>query len=560
MKPLVRTLMFVVAAILFVGGAAYTWHITRPADIADYDGVGEPFFPNFTDTELADHIRVAGWNNDSEEIEVFSVRKDSDGLWRIPSHFNYPADGQDQMVQAATTLLGIERSAFVSSGNSEANRNYGLVDPLDEDGSIIQSQEETGTRVTLYEGDRVLADYIIGKPKEDDDYTNLNNAGRREMQGRFYLRRADERQIYTSQINLRLSTRFSDWIRSELLEVRRSEIASMTIDDYTFDSATQRIVPVEPIAFISEGDPPLWDVADLKEGETARQFIPGALAKALEDLSIQNVKPRKVQFTGDRFLPTQETITSDAENGFFHNVEQGDVAAVRGEYRFSTNDGLRYTIHFGDANSQATLDGSSVATTGDVALETEATAVGDVNNTMQRTVLVAVSFDPSLLGPAPVAPQRPAATDTAGNSEAVSETPERENDAAEKTETPTESDAETEPMAKPATEGASDASTEPATETDEAPSIDDAEKDKAENKVLTEQEFEEALEIYQLQKKEYDERAANAVSRAGELNFKFAQWYYVVRETDVKNLMLTRPEVVQSPMPTTTPADSPQPE
>ncbi|MEZ6065627.1 MAG: hypothetical protein R3B90_07920 [Planctomycetaceae bacterium] len=110
MNQMTRTLVFVIAASLAVIGAIFAHIMTRPPTVAGYSDVGELFYPTFIEPAKATAIRVAAWNSLTNQVERFEVRN-NDGQWVIPSHQNYPADGERQLARAAASAMGVQRRA-----------------------------------------------------------------------------------------------------------------------------------------------------------------------------------------------------------------------------------------------------------------------------------------------------------------------------------------------------------------------------------------------------------------------------------------------------------------
>lgn len=518
MNSMTRTIAFLIAALLSTAAAVGTYMATRPPRIAEYLGVGEPFFARFTDADQANSILVAAWNTQSIKVERFEVIRDPDGLWRIPSHFNYPADGQKQFAQAATSAIGITRISLVSS-SSDAHKTYGVIDPLDENPDVVQGERETGTRITFRDAGNTLADYIIGHPREEGGEVarSINEGGRRVMQGVYYVRAAGERQVYLARVNVQVSTRFADWIRSDLLEVDRNDIQNMTLDHYEINPQAKQKVPGELMTLIRNDEARRWAMVGLDSAlEQPRRFVVDTLARTLEQLDIVGVRPRRVQYVNKLFVPNDQTVKEDLGYGFFHNTMTGDIAGTAGELRAITAAGIRYTIRYGDIASDSSLNVAGINSATDAAAtttETDASKLG-----LGRYLLVSVAYDPESLGPAPVEPKKPEGSDP----------PKPEpTDATESTT----ADSTTDPAAT-------------STATADNPGID---------------EYEEALSLYKTRRAEYDKRVKQAQTRVRELEFKFAQWYYIIPEETFSKLHVNRDELVEKivAIPTDTPATDP---
>ena len=92
--------------------------------------------------------------------------------------------------------------------------------------------ESTGDRITLKDDDdEVLVDFIIGKeagivevPVNEEDFEE----GVAEKY--YYIRRPDEVQTYKVRLNIDLSTKFSDWIDTDLLQLENRNLRRISID------------------------------------------------------------------------------------------------------------------------------------------------------------------------------------------------------------------------------------------------------------------------------------------------------------------------------------------
>ena len=102
-------------------------------------------------------IRVITMSAATRTPLPFEVKR-SGGQWVIPSHFNYPADGGNQVGETAGAVLNLPLGPQVT-GDKKSHKEYGVVDPL-----APNVTEGAGKRVTLTdEGGAVFGDAMIGK-------------------------------------------------------------------------------------------------------------------------------------------------------------------------------------------------------------------------------------------------------------------------------------------------------------------------------------------------------------------------------------------------------------
>lgn len=366
MNQMTRTLAFVIAASASVIGAVVTHVATRPPEVAGYQDIGQVFYPDFTDPTKATAVRVAAWNPRTSRVEEFEVRQEG-GQWRIPSHNNYPADAQDQLARAAASAVGIVRGSLVSE-SKETFERLGVVDPLDQ--NALQGAGQTGTRVTLFQGDDVLADFIIGKrPGDVDDAAPEDGAaddasGRQEKAGRFYVRRPEEDRVYLADVKIDVSTRFRDWIKKDLLELSQFDLRRIIVDQYSVEVRGQELVQIpgdlSELTRESSSDP--WKLKGLDETkEKLKTGVVSAMARALDDLQIVGIRkkpPALVRFFRDGVLTDQlqviQVIQDLQRNGFYFDGRH--FYSSQGEVHAGTKDGVLYALRFGEVFTGSDLE------------------------------------------------------------------------------------------------------------------------------------------------------------------------------------------------------------
>ncbi len=91
----------------------------------------------------------------------------------------------------------------------------GVIDPLDAKATALKGR---GKRVTLRDAsEKVLADFIIGNEIK-------GNERKEGSGGQRYVRVPGQKRIYGVNVKADLSTRFADWIETNLLKVEASKI------------------------------------------------------------------------------------------------------------------------------------------------------------------------------------------------------------------------------------------------------------------------------------------------------------------------------------------------
>ncbi len=102
MNSSIRTVLFAGLAVVSLGIAWATHSLNTPLDLAEFSDVGTEFSPDFKDPDQATGLQVASYNSKTGKTDVFKVES-RDGLWRIPTHHDYPADGKDQLAKTAAS-------------------------------------------------------------------------------------------------------------------------------------------------------------------------------------------------------------------------------------------------------------------------------------------------------------------------------------------------------------------------------------------------------------------------------------------------------------------------
>ncbi|MCA9053601.1 MAG: DUF4340 domain-containing protein [Planctomycetaceae bacterium] len=449
MHQMTRTLAFVIAASASVIGAVVAHIVTKPPAAADaaHEGIGQPFYPDFVDPTKATAIRVAAWNPKSSRVEQFEVSNDK-GQWRIPSHYNYPADATDQLAKAAASAVGIVRGSLVSEAADSFER-LGVVDPLDQ--NVSQGSGSSGTRITLYEGDDVVADFIVGrKPGAADDADENADAsleeddgsGKQSKAGMFFVRRPDEKRVYLAQVNIDVSTRFRDWINKDLLDLSQFDLRKIVVNRYSVDEDKGTLVrgDISELSRDSSSDP--WKLDGLDDSkERVKTGVVSAMARALDQLQIVGIRRKPdplVKFFTDGVVDIVQLlqVQSDLQRyGFFFDQRQQALWANEGEILAGAKDGVTYVLRFGEVFTGSDLDvevGQSSADSAKPEEKVESAAGDEVQDAAasdaaasddreasekagkrSRYVIVEAVFDPSLLGPEPTPPVKPSAPDEA---------------------------------------------------------------------------------------------------------------------------------------------------
>ncbi|MCA9187419.1 MAG: DUF4340 domain-containing protein, partial [Planctomycetales bacterium] len=443
----------------------------------------------------AKSLKVVEYNAELGESKSFEVAQ-LNNQWVIPSHHNYPADAADRLKEAATLLLDLEVISKVSD-DASSHELYGVVEPAENTepgkkgvGKLIQLENEKGDR---------LAQIVVGA--EVPEKSNLR-----------HVRVPGQSAVYVVEIDpSKVSTKFEDWIEQDLLKLNAFDLAHVEIRDYSVQpTVTPQGIAVDyqqrlDMTVNWDSTESKWLLKELKESrgnglETVQLMESEELntkklddmKRALDELKIVNVEPKPAglgeDLKADRGIQqNRESMMSLMDQGFFPvGMGGGDsveLLSSDGEVIAVTKDAVRYTLRFGRIAASA----------GDE----------EENSKLNRFVMVTAEVDEQSL-PEPTLEEVPD-VDAAGQSaeESVAEEGAAEEGAAE--------------------EGA---------DADAAKAARQAERDRI-------------LKENQRKNDEYKDKRQKAADKVRELNYRFADWYYVIGEDVYKNIHLARADVVQ---------------
>lgn len=507
----VRTIIYAAVAALSVALGVTTYLQNQPAEMAEFEKVGEEFYPEFNNPNDATSLKVTVFNEDQATISSFEVEQ-VDGAWRIPSHNNYPADATEQLAKTASSIIGIKRGALISRRESD-HTEYGVADPASDNDEILKGR---GDRITIRKADEILADFIIG-----NEYP--------EKPGAFYVRAPGEKETYVAEFEVDLSTKFQDWIDTDLLKIERDTVTDIIINKYTIAEITDKETgqtykgptDVEEFDVTREkfGEP--WNLKDLKpETEEVNNDAVKALVSALVDTKIIGVRPKPEGLTPELSVTPEAArnplmianIRGDlAERGYYlipQEENQLGIIAQEGSFYAATNEGLVYELHFGKVftgdlkeieigTSKEEDQSSKTVKSEDEDETTEPQNDGDEKQ-QSRYLFVKVNFEPSYLGAEPAEPQAPK---------------------------------------------------EPAAFDPNAPlnalRPGETEVDVQSNFEIAKKAYEDELIQFEKDTKEFEEKLKQGIEKANELNKRLGAWYYVVPAENVDALRVTRASLVQ---------------
>lgn len=533
MNETTKTLTFVGIAVVALIAAFVTDRASQPVELTGYEKVGEEFYPDFQNPTQARSLRVVSYDEDSATLKVFNVEF-KDGAWRIPSHHDYPADAEDELAETAASLVGVVRGALESRRKSDHER-FGVIDPLDESNTNLQGR---GQRLTLAkEGGAPLVDFIIGKQVPDQP-------------NEYYVRKVDEDSVYRTKLNVDLSSDFSDWIEPDLLKVDRDRLVEIIVNKYSIDESKRRLVDEELSTLKRKNASSPWELEGLnKEKEKLNTADVNQMINTLVDLKIQGIRPKPAAIAAELKKSGQLQLKNaldfvDLQNKGFIVAQtpsgSQQLVSNEGEVIVVTNQGVVYSLYFGEIFTGSTLD-IEVGNSGKEKTEKDSEKESDKKEKASagkkeevvekpgktkdddalktsRYLFVTVTFDPTFIGDPPqkpVEPQKPAGL-------------------------------------KEKADGEKQADAKPAEKADQKDGKAAEKKpDPAAEYAAAMKKYESALKTYEKQLKEYDEKVIKGKELVQQLNERFADWYYVISANSFEKLRMSRSALVQ-------PADKPE--
>lgn len=569
-----KTLAFVTAAVIAVALGVWSHLGPSESDVTSEQIVGTKLFDDFQ-PEAAKSLEIFDYDPDKLALKQFKVDQEN-GVWRIPSHDDYPADASQQLGEAAAALLAAEK-VNLASDDPTTHVTYGVIDP--DPKSLTAGTTGVGKRVTM-EGasGKKLAQIIIGKDIKDKPDLH-------------YVRYPGKDQVYVAKLTTdKFSTKFEDWIEKDLLKLNAWDIEQVSFNDYSVDYLRGTITPRSKLQVQYDAKDAKWKLEEL-EVFRGREYEPEALAvdeelntqklndlkNALDELKIVDVhrKPDGLAAdlrAGEELASNDEAKASLATRGFFVIPTDGggvDIYSNEGEIRCGNKDGVEYTLRFGSiagsGDEETKSDEKEKADAGDQGDGESGT--DKKGSGANRFIMVTAQFNEDLLTKPELAPlpdEKP---------ETPSETKDEAKEEAAKTSavdtTLTEAagqlaladdepedepkqpdDGEEAPLAKaadgPAAKKGKDGAKTDTGKTD---------KGKGGADPLTKPKSPEQLERERITKenerkqKEYDQKVKQGKEKVKELSARFADWYYVVSDSTYQKIHLGRDEIVKKKTP-----------
>ena len=274
-------------------------------------------------------------------------------------------------------MITITKDDF-RSDNVADHETLGVLDPLDETATSLRGR---GKRVTIKgENDKVLADIIIGN----------------EIEGRenfHFVRIPEQKRVYAAKIDVEISTAFEDWIESDLLKVTQAKIDHVVLRDYSINERTLTVDERDTVTL--DKDDSTWSADGMRANQEIDTTKMNDLLREVANLSIVGVRP-KPEGIDDRLsgLTMNRNDMMSLQSRGFYLTRTGDLLSNEGELQVRSDEGVYYTLRFGEilyGRGEAISAGADSA-------DDESTGPGE-----NRYLFITADFDPSAL-PAPPQP------------------------------------------------------------------------------------------------------------------------------------------------------------
>ncbi|MBL8830571.1 MAG: DUF4340 domain-containing protein, partial [Planctomycetaceae bacterium] len=376
--------------------------LTRPGStITPPDFAKGPLFEKFTDPLAVKAFEITDFDEDQATIKPFKAAV-VDGLWSIPSQDNYPADANRQLALATAELVGLERLSKVTDRKDE-HSVYGVIDPTDTK-NLSVGVKGVGKHVKLSEsGDNTLVDLIIGK--EDPTQAGIR-----------FVRLPGRDEVYTCKVDVsKLTTKFHEWIETDLLKLNALDIQRLTVKDYSVDELRGALSYRGEYKVRFDSKESKWSLDELKEvGKqgfevvklTPEQELDSAklndMKNALDDLKIVDVerKPKGLAAdlaVSDDLKADREKVQNLMQRGFFPAQVTGpdgtkklELVSNEGEVICAMNDGVEYVLRFGQ------IAGKS-SETNEEKKDDEKKPADAKEGGVDRFIMVSARFNPDLI-------------------------------------------------------------------------------------------------------------------------------------------------------------------
>jgi hypothetical protein len=584
MSESAKTLSLVTVAVVLLA-AAFTTRMSAPS-ATPADAIGKTLFPELDEPSKAKRMRIVTFDEGTSRAKEFEVAQ-ANGVWSLPSHKNYPADAKDQLAAAAASLVDLKPLGTAST-SARDHELYGVVEPKPAEDQLGNSG--VGKLVVFEDGaKKPLARLIIGK--EDKSASKADDMGGGQTELRF-VRVQGQDPVYRVALKTnKFSTKFADWIETDLLKLNPWDIADIKLRDYSVTDAMSQSGAYSPVLnkradidLTFDDKTSKWNLKELLEykGKAAQEakladdeelntVKLNDLKNALGSLKIMDVarKPEKMSanLKADKDFTNDIDVLRDLVRRGFLPVPVGDdqveIVSNDGEVTVQMKDGVEYVLRFGavagidmgsDDDKKKDDSKAEDKTAGKTDEEKAADdKSGDKKDSdkkdkggLSRYIMVMARFNDKLLPKPELEPlpelKKPAA-----------KTDEAKADAKKGDAKSAKGDAKSSKGDDKKGTAAKDAKSDAKADAKKGGEAADAKSTDAKADDAATEEDQEALEARRdkiekdnIRKQEaFDDKVKAGQQKAKELNSRFADWYYVVGDETYRKIHLNKSDIVK---------------
>src|SRR5262249_34577828 len=157
-------------------------------------------------------------------------------------------------------------------------------------------------------------------------------------------------------VNLKvdLSTRFADWIETNLLKLDSSRVRSITFDGTKLDPDARRLIEGDIFTLQRKDGSSPWTIeGGVPEGKEVDTDKVSGLTTALSDLKIVGVRPKPPGLSeglkssaSNEVKPSTRSEAVSLFNRGFYLTEDGRLYSNQGEVVLRTDEGAVYTLRY----------------------------------------------------------------------------------------------------------------------------------------------------------------------------------------------------------------------
>jgi hypothetical protein len=205
-----------------------------------------------------------------------------------------------------------------------------------------------------------------------------------------FVRVSDQNRVYAARTDIDISTRFNDWIETNLLRVERDDVKRTVLNEYQIDERTGAVRRRGEF-IVDWVEDYVWTANDVPAGMEVDYVQMNLLVGGIMGLEIVGVRPKPEGLSGNLRQAFQERTITNADlqtmqSRGFYPTQAGDMLSNEGELLVRTEEAVLYTLRFGEIVYGS---GNAVAI-GDETSDDEEAGVGE-----NRYVLITAEFDPS---------------------------------------------------------------------------------------------------------------------------------------------------------------------